>query len=411
MHIEERTTLAATSIQLDASGQAPTRIPLFVTGDWKKSVKGDFKVTLDDLKEMKANFEAGVGFPTDDASTGLAIDYRHDYADEAAAWIKGLELAIDPADPTKGIMFANPVEWTPGGQEAIASGRFKCISPMGFFGSKNGKAQLWRNPTNLDESRPNVLEGAGLTNIPFLRGMTPIRADKSGDLHNGYGHVVYVYDEQQKESGMNLDALRVKEREALSVPELDFLAENRDKLSEDEAKKFKLAAAQATGGQVSDEDKQTLAAIKDGTKKLVDNGAEVIEKTRLDALEATANQYREDKVKTVLDKHIVRGAIKQDQADFWKKQLLAADEETRTELEGALEALPSNEALARELGTAEDVAAGSTAREQLDVIAKKKVADAAKDGKTLLYADALKQVYHENDDLRTADVNEQKGAK
>ena len=51
--------------------------------------------------------------------------------------------------------------------------------------------------------------------------------------------------------------------------------------------------------------------------------------------------------------------------------------------------------------------AGSTAREQLAAIATKKVADAAKDGKTLLYADALKLAARENTDLQKQDTQEQ----
>jgi Mu-like prophage I protein len=198
--MEEKQTFSATAIKLDANGQLPTRFPLFVTGDWKNSVKGDFKVSLDHLKQMKSNFDNGVGFPTEDASTGLAIDFAHEYADKSAAWIKGLELQIDPEDSTKGTLFANPVEWTDAGAKAVQSGEFKCVSPMGSFGEKDGKPSLWSNPTNLKEKIANVLEGAGLTNIPFLRGMAPIRADKldEKDLQNANAMIVLVYDQQKK---------------------------------------------------------------------------------------------------------------------------------------------------------------------------------------------------------------------
>jgi hypothetical protein len=416
--MEEKQTFSATAIKLDANGQLPTRFPLFVTGDWKNSVKGDFKVSLDHLKQMKSNFDNGVGFPTEDASTGLAIDFAHEYADKSAAWIKGLELQIDPEDSTKGTLFANPVEWTDAGAKAVQSGEFKCVSPMGSFGEKDGKPSLWSNPTNLKEKIANVLEGAGLTNIPFLRGMAPIRADKldEKDLQNANAMIVLVYDQQKKESDMNLDALRVKEREALSVPELDFLTEKKAELSADEVKKFKLDSTTDEGDnkqdQLSDEDKQTLAAIKAGDKKLVDKETPVVDKTQLDALQATANEYKEEKVKTILDSHIKRGAIKQDQSEKWGKQLLAAEGDARKELEEMLSALPDNDLLAKEngsnaKGTGEDVAAGSTAREQFHALANAKVAAAAKEGKELLYTDALKQVVRENSDLSTQDAKEQ----
>lgn len=410
----ERLMLSAAAIKLDAAGNVPTRLPLLITFDHPNSNRGEFSVNIDDLNEIKEHFDSGIGFPTEDASTGLAIDFKHEWLDKAAGWIKGLEIVPDSTDPTKGTMYVNPVDWTPDGEEAVRSGRFKCISPMGAFGRKNGKLSMWENVNNLKEKLSNVLEGAGLTNAPYQREMSPIRADRSDDLHSANDNVIYVYDvEQKKEPSMNLNALRVKERDALSVAELDFLDEHKDELSGEERKKFKLeAAAPPPDNQLTEEDKTLLAAVKDGSKKVVDATVDTAGKERLDRLESTVNRYREKEVKDILDKHVKRGAIKQDQAavdGFWGKQLLAASsEEERKGLEDALTAIPSNEQLAAEIGTAEDVNAGSNAREQLDSFAKKKVEAAAKEGKTLLYADALKEVYRENKDLRTQDSQENK---
>lgn len=400
-------------IELDQSGQVPDRIQIMETGNWPNSVKGDFSISLDDLKQIKDNFDNGIGFPTEDASTGLAIDFMHNYDEEAAGWIKGLELQVDPSDPTKGKLFASPVEWSDAGAEAVRGGKFKMLSPSGYFGSKNGKQMsMWANPRNLKEKVANVLDGAGLTNIPFLRGMAPIRADRLDESANAKDNVIYVVQNQQenKEQSMQLDALRVKEREDLTVPELDFLAEQKDQLSAAELAKFKLDADDEGNEdeQISEEDKQTLAAIKEGTKKLVDSEAVVANKSELDALKSTAAKYEDEKAQEIVNLHIKRGAIKQDSADNWKKRLLAATGEEREALEADLKALPDNKVASEELGTGEDVSAGSTAREQLDAIAKKKVADAAKDGKEVLYADALKEALRENADLATADTQDQK---
>jgi hypothetical protein len=216
---------------------------------------------------------------------------------------------------------------------------------------------------------------------------------------------------------MNLDALRVKERDALSVPELDFLDEKKEELSAGEREKFKLNAAAPAADdkdKISDEDKNLLAAVKSGDKKVIDGKAEVVTTEQLSRLEATAEQYRTEKVTTILDKHVKRGALKQDQTEFWSKQLLSTvSEDQRKGFEDALDALPSNELLAKENGTNEkgtgqDVAAGSTAREQMHTLAKAKVDEAAKAGKTLLYADALKQIYRESHDLKTQDVQDNK---
>ncbi len=401
-------TFRVSPIKLDASGNLPTRVLLFITGDWPDSVKGDFSVSLDDLKQMKANFDAGVGFPTEDASTGLAIDFKHEYLDEAAGWIKGLQLEVDPSNG-QGRLYADPVEWSDAGVQAIQGGRFKCISPSGYFGRKAGRLSMWANPTNLKEKVANVLDGAGLTNFPFLRGMAPIRAHATAeDLELDYDSVIFVSNgQQQKEKRMDIDQLRLKEADQLTAEEKAFLeAPRKLDLSAEELNRLGLTAEAST---VSDEDKALLAAIKSGDKMVVDKGASMVDAERLSALEKTAEQYRTEKAESIVELHIKRGAIKQDAAPFWTKQLLSAtSDEQRKEMEDALSGLPSNENLVKELGTSEDVAAGSTARDQLAAIASKKVADAAKEGKELLYADALKQAARENADLQKQDLIETK---
>ena len=414
----EVTTLSAAPINLDSAGEVPTRIPLFTTFDLPNSNRGHFTVDVDDLQQMKDHFDAHLGFPTEDATTGLPIDFEHRRATEkAAAWIKGLDLVRDPSDPTKATLFADPISWTPSGAQAIQDGDYKMVSPTGAFGKKNGKLSVYHHHTDLDNKLPNLLMGAGLVNEPFQSMMAPIRmgaTERGSNLHSGYDNVIYVYDVQQKkEPSMNLAAIRTKEREELSVPELDFITEHQEELSASERTKFKLeASATDTSDELSAEDKQTLAAIKDGSKKVVDATSQTAEQERLGALESTVERYRKQEVTDLLDKHVKRGAIKQDAAKldgFWGKQLLGA--KTDAEMQGvkdALEALPTNEELSKKIGTGEDLAAGSTAREQLDALAKKKVADAAKNGETILYADALKAVYRENEELRAQDSNESK---
>src|SRR6266566_434097 len=394
-------------VQLDANGELPSRVLLFITGDWPDSVKGDFSILLDNLKQMKSNFDKGVGFPTEDASTGLAIDFKHEYLDEAAGWIKGLQLEVDG---DKGKLYADPVEWTDAGIEAIKGGRYKCISPSGYFGSKSGKLSMWANPTNLKEKVANVLDGAGLTNFPFLRGMSPIRAHATADnLELAYDDVIFVSNgQQQKEQKMSIDQLRVKDANELSAEEQAFLEAHKSDLSADEQKKFGLTAEATKADELSAEDKALLAAIKSGDKMVVDKGASAVDAERLSALEATAKKYETEKAEDIVALHVTRGAIKQDAADFWTKQLLSAtNDEQRKAMEDALAGLPSNELIGKENGSGEDVAAGSTAREQLAAIATKKVADAAKEGKTLLYADALKLAARENTDLQKQDFQEQ----
>ncbi len=411
-------------VTLDASGEVPIRIPLMSTFDLPNSNRGHFEVNIDDLRAMKDKFDKKIGFPTLDGGTGLPIDEDHsvvkgdNYSSKAMGWIKGLELEVDPNDATKGVLYSNPTEWTDEGEQAIKNGRFKMISPMGAFGRKNGKLSMFASHLDLKTKFSNIITGAGLTNEPFQSMMQPIRLSKGGQLTHDFDTVIYVYDQQQNKqelSSMTIDELRIKERDDLTVPELDFLTEHKSELVAEELSKFKLdeeVAGDEPADQLSAEEKQTLAAIKDGTKKVVDTAAETVEQERLTKLESTVDSYRKKDVQAVLDSHVKRGAIKQDQATldgFWGKQLLAATtEDEQKVITDTLDALPENKQLAEEIGSGADIAAGSTAREQLDALAKKKVDEASKKGESLVYGDALKQVLKENAELKTLDAQEQK---
>lgn len=410
--------LSAVNISPDANGNLPTRFPLLSTFDLPKSNRGHFKITLSDLNEIKEKFDAGIFFPSSDMSTGLPIDLDHSPEKfgrtEAAGWIHGLDVVPDPDNVNQGTMFADNVEWTDLGVTAVQNGRYKMVSPSGAFGTLDGKFIAYPLHTDGSIKLPNVLMRAGLTNSPFQNMMKPVRMDADGNnLQNDNANVIYVYDvEQKKESPMNLDTLSVKEPKDLSGEEYHFMAEHKSELSKDVQKKFGLEVEEQAGDQLSVEDRATLDAIKSGSKKVVDASTQTQEQERLSRMEGTVERYRKQEIKDTLDKHVKRGAIKQDQAGedgFWGKQLLNAksDDEMQT-VKDALEALPGNTQLAQEIGTGEDTKAGSTAREQLDVLARKKVEAATKKGETLLYADALKQVYRENEELRQQDVLDNK---
>src|SRR2546421_2719090 len=156
---------------------------------------------------------------------------------------------------------------------------------------------------------------------------------------------------------MSIDELRVKDAANLSGDERAFLEAHKSELSTDEQAKFGLTATAAKADELSAEDKALLAAIKSGDKMVVDKGASAVDAERLSALEATAKKYETEKAEGIVEAHVKRGAIKQDQADFWTKQLLsAANDEHRQEMETALAGLPSNEQIGKENGSGEDVA-------------------------------------------------------
>jgi hypothetical protein len=453
-------------LTLDANGDLPTRIPLFVTGDWDNSVKGNFSIKLDDLKSIKEHFDAGIGFPTEDASTGLAIDFMHDYAGPAAAWIKGLELDADEATG-KGTLYANPVQWTDEGEAAIRGGRFKCISPMGNFGRKNGQFSMWSNPTNLKQRIADVLTGAGLTNIPFLRGMSPILAAALPDGDElAEGGMIFVSDNYKETKSMNLDALRVKEKKDLKAEELSHLAEHKDELTAEERVKFgleeekKADPAAPPADTLSAEDRELLAAVKAGTKKVVDNtndndndemsdedmqmmkdikagkkkvvdasqkldttaqdtlstedrqaldalkrgdkklvdAATVEQLDRLPSLLSMEEEYRYNKADQVVLAHVKRGAVKPDQRETTVKMLLAMEGDARKAFEDHLSALPSNELLAKEVGHSDEVVEDIQTELMTKTLAHQKEAKDA--GRLLSYGEAQNELLTTDENLR-----------
>src|SRR2546421_10913878 len=140
---------------------------------------------------------------------------------------------------------------------------------------------------------------------------------------------------------MSIDELRVKDAANLTADEKAFMEARKSDLSADEQAKFGLTATAAKADELSAEDKALLAAIKSGDKMVVDKGASAVDAERLSALEATAKKYETEKAEGVVKLHVERGAIKQDSASFWTKQLLsAANEDHRKEMEDALAGLP-----------------------------------------------------------------------
>jgi Mu-like prophage I protein len=430
--------------KLDANGELPTRFPIFVTGDWPHSIKGNFKVALDNLKRMKEKFDAGIGFPTKDASTGLAVNFGHDVGGPAGAWVKGIELEANEATST-GTLFATQVEYTDEGEKAIRSGRYKCISPEGAFGFKNGQLSALPSHLNLKEKLTDVLTGFGFTNMPYLSEMAPVMCSATADD----GPMIFVKEENKENDTMNLDALRVKENKDVTSEERQFLSANKDKLSADELKRFELTnddtvskedrellAAVKSGSKkvvddndgdedVSAEDRQTLADIKSGKKKLVDAGekldaltqddrdmltaiqsgkkkvvdADLLSKLdKLDKLEAVAEEFEHNKAEQIVQSHIQRGAIKPDQKDSTTSMLLSAEGDARKVFEDHLSALPSNELLAGEVGHDKDV--NVDVNDELKQKTMEVQSKAKAGGETLSYAQAQDRLMRDDADIK-----------
>lgn len=412
---ESEYTLSTIPITANQSGQLPTRFPLLTTFDLPNSNRGHFKVTTTDLRQIKEKFDAGIAFPSSDTSTGLAVDFEHKGHKEAGAWIHALDVVPDTNAADKATLFADNTEWTTDGAEAVRGGTYKMVSPTGAFGRRNGKLTVYPHHANLTDKLSNVLMGAGLTNEPFQNMMAPIRLSVNGD------DVEAFVNDKNKENTMVLDELIVMDREKLSVPQLDFLTENQDKLSEDVRKKFKLEES-STGDQLSAEDKATLEAIKSGDKKVVAKDsleatpeerdmlaaiksgekkvvdATVLDKLdKLDGLEKTAEQYRTEKAEQLVHSHVLRGALKPDQEKETVTMLLSAVGPAREQLEKHLGGLPSNELVAGEIGHDKDVNVDTL--DELKQKTLKLQADSKEKGQELSYGQAQAQLLSQDKDL------------
>jgi hypothetical protein len=383
-------------IMADSSSALPTRIEILKAGTWPaSSVKGPLTITMSDLKEFKRNFDAGVGIP---AGLGkIPIDFSHEEWKQAAGWITALSV--------EGESLMADVEWSTSGASALEGGEYKCISPS-FWPACCGE---WNDPEDSEMTARNVLSGAGLTNIPFFKALTPIMASNASKDGKKINNTIWITADE-KEQSMNIDELRIKDASALSAEEKTFLADHKSELGADELTKFGLADAPApvepVVAPVPDEDetnneepevtqevKEAVAvnaSIKSGEKVLIEASAFKDMQGKVEAAAKQLADYRQKEVEASVDKHIAVGRIVADSKAKWVTRILAD-----ATLQEDLEALPANPVLASELG-----GDGGDSNHAISEQFAQKVQEAitASNG-TLAYGDAVKQVASANPQL------------
>lgn len=413
---------SAISVTPDANGNLPTRFPLMTTFDLPNSNRGHFTVNGTHTRQMKEKFDAGIGFPSNDSRTGLMVNFDHKkFREDAAGWFHRMDLEVDPQNPNKATLYAADVKWTPDGEKAIRDGSYKMVSPEGAFGTKNGKLSAYPNHTDLTDLMSNYISGVALVNEPFQSMMDPLKLSVNGDkLDSEQANVIYVYD-KNKENPMDLDKLRVTARDELTVAQLEFLVDSKDRLSAEEVTKFKLETAK---DELSAEDKETLEAIKAGSKKVVDatnldtlsatdkETLEAINKgdkvvvdkdaldklSKIDSLEKTAQDYERSKVEQFVQEQLTRGVVMPDKQKETVEMLMAANEPTREQLKKIIQNTPSNELLGAEFGHDKDVTL--EVQDELKAETLKFQKEAKDNGRTLSYGQAQNEMLSRNDDLK-----------
>ncbi len=166
-------------------------LKIAVTGEWKGHEKGPFKLTLQDLQQIKDNF--------DRMRIDIVADFEHaslwDSKAPATGWIK--ELYIKDEE-----LWAK-VKWLDEALELIQSEKYKYISPV-----------LYQN--TIDQVTGDdigwSLHSVALTNSPFLEELGEIIANKKQTKEEGESKMT----KEQKDELENLRAENkaLKEKEA-----------------------------------------------------------------------------------------------------------------------------------------------------------------------------------------------------
>lgn len=377
----------------DAGGKLPTRIEILRAGKWENSWKGDLEILIADLWEMKRNFDKGVGLP-DGGSEGAPIDFSHNEWAEAAGWIKALEV-----DEANGILYASEIEWSDAGITAIEGKRFKFFSPSVYPACLGS----WSDPEDPTNTAQNVLMGGGLTNIPFFKGLTGLKASQSAN-DSGRENVIYLANEGED---MDLAVVRTKKKEDLTPEELTFLGEHKAELTAEEQIATGLEAAPAADpaptpaeavinnqdpveATPSAEAVALQASINAGTHVVVSAADYQGLQASVQASASKLAAIEKAETETRVDAAIAAGKIKSDTKDKWVGRILA----DKTILED-LESLPENKLLADEIG---DANAEGSAKAQMD----SKIQAAREADPKLSYADAVSAVRKNNPELRAA---------
>ena len=137
-------------------GEDFTEVQLMRTGKFMHPFMDDFEITEDMFKSFKKNFDRKI------KKVDLAVDFSHNSHLEAAGWITGVELR----ENNKELWLT--VQWTEAARHKIKDREFRYMSAdfnLKFVDNETGKDF---GPT---------LNGAGLTNRPFIKDMQAVLSD------------------------------------------------------------------------------------------------------------------------------------------------------------------------------------------------------------------------------------------
>lgn len=155
-------TLSSTSDQpiilKDVDGKKMSTIQMLKMGTFEHPMWGRLEFNTKVFGSFIKNFNSGI------PQNELALDFKHMSENGAAAWIKKV------FSKSGGLFFE--VEWTPKGQQSVEDKEFKFTSVEYVEQYKDRESNRLHGPTIL---------GGGLTNRPFIKGMSPIAMSEDGE--------------------------------------------------------------------------------------------------------------------------------------------------------------------------------------------------------------------------------------
>lgn len=382
-------------IQASQEGELPKTIEVLRAGVWRTPYHGDFMITPDDLQEYVTNFEAGIGLVG--AGIGAPIDFSHDNHKEAAGWIKKLFVEEDS--------LLAAVEWSTAGEAALKGGLYKCFSPEFYPKGRGG----WMDSEDYERLVDNVLTGGGLTNIPLFKGLAPVMASENagnGKTDDNFGNTIFIKASENKGVTMpTLDEILAKDVTTLTDEDKNVLAENKDKLSDEQKTTYGFEVAAATEAPATEDpaptntniNKEPVVAEAEEQKELagvmasIKSGEKVLVESRvLASLQETDKNFRKEKAESIVKAHASRGAIKADQIGAWTDRLVRDNT-----VEDLLKNLPDNSVMASEVGSDK----GATEKSALNEI-KERAAKLQADTK-VSEAEAFSKVMASDKELQT----------
>lgn len=204
-------------------------------GNWSNSYK-QFDVTKSHLEDFVKNFKANVLRNSDNT---IQFNFGHNSWGEASGWIT--ELKIEKGQDGKFVLLGK-VKWTSEAKKKIQEGAWKFVSAEISWEYKDQETE---------KVTKNVLTGAALTNIPFVKGMKSVEASESHQSEN-------AHLQTKQETNIILSNTQMELSEQLAA-EQQKNAQLSEELSE---AKTKLAESQASEKAAKTELSEKLSAIR-----------------------------------------------------------------------------------------------------------------------------------------------------